>query len=169
MAKSAFYRYWTVAIIEKSGKLTTISVIVRSALTPDGINQYFLIGICLVRRNVSRFLMALLLGLSILFWQAQSGFCATLDGELKQNSPVDYNFTYNMGMKHYKGDGAIQDYKEAAKFFAKAVKGGDQEANYMLGIMYYKGEGFPQSYQRAIKQFNRAAIANNVNAQNRFG
>ena len=40
-----------------------------------------------------------------------------------------------------KGQGVIQDYKEALKWFRLAAAQGDAKAQYNLGVMYDNGEG----------------------------
>jgi len=42
------------------------------------------------------------------------------------------------------GNGALQDYTEAAKWYRKAADRDNAKAQYMLGIMYAIGRGVPR-------------------------
>ena len=46
-----------------------------------------------------------------------------------------------VGVAYYKGEGVLQDHKEAVKWFRKAAKRGEAKAQYNLGQMRLKGEG----------------------------
>ncbi|GFO77175.1 uncharacterized protein BPLS_P5446 [Bathymodiolus platifrons methanotrophic gill symbiont] len=56
-----------------------------------------------------------------------------------------------------RGQGVVQNYKEAVKWFSKAARQGHASAQYNLGLMYANGQGIPQDYVMAHKYFNIAA------------
>ena len=62
-----------------------------------------------------------------------------------------------LGLMYYKGEGVIQDDKEAARWFQKAAKQGHVNAQYNLGMMYDDGKGVLRNYLRAHMWFNLAA------------
>ncbi len=64
---------------------------------------------------------------------------------------------FNLGNKYLYGEGVLQDYAEAAKWYRKAAEQGDAEAQTMLGLMYLNGEGVPQENVQAHKWFNLSA------------
>ena len=45
------------------------------------------------------------------------------------------------------GEGVPQDHARAARWFLKAAKQGDADAQLSVGLMYDKGEGVPQDYK----------------------
>ena len=47
----------------------------------------------------------------------------------------------NLALMYYKGEGVLQDYVEAAKWYRKAAEQGDADAQHNLGVMYHFGEG----------------------------
>ena len=63
-----------------------------------------------------------------------------------------------------KGQGVVQDYKEAVRWFRKAAEQGDAEAQYNLGAMYDIGQGVVQDYTRAHMWMNIAASSGNKGA-----
>src|SRR4051812_31161848 len=48
---------------------------------------------------------------------------------------------FNLGLMYARGDGADQDFREAAKWFLKAAERGDTRAQATLGVMFANGEG----------------------------
>ncbi|HID81457.1 MAG TPA: sel1 repeat family protein [Chromatiales bacterium] len=57
------------------------------------------------------------------------------------------------------------DYAEAAKWYEKAAKQGDSNAQYNLGVMYGNGEGVMQNSKSAAKWFEQAAKQGHSGAQ----
>ena len=55
------------------------------------------------------------------------------------------------------GEGVLQDYREAAKWFRKAADQGHAKAQYMLGNMYAVGRGMPRDDLRAHMWLNLSA------------
>ena len=64
---------------------------------------------------------------------------------------------YQLGEKHYNGDGVPQDYKEAMKWFRLAADQGNADGQRGLGVMYYYGQSVPQNDNRAAHWFRKAA------------
>ncbi len=87
--------------------------------------------------------------------------------DLAEQGNVDAQ--YNLGLMYYKGEGVLQDYKEAEKWFRMAAKQGDPIAQSELASMYAKGEGVPQDYSEAEKWFLKAAEQGNAIAQHNLG
>jgi hypothetical protein len=61
---------------------------------------------------------------------------------------------YNLGVMYAKGQGVVQDYKEAAKWYRLAAEQGSAEAQSNLGFLYEEGQGVPQDYVEAHMWFN---------------
>ena len=55
------------------------------------------------------------------------------------------------------GEGALEDDKEAVKWYRKAAMQGNARAQANFGGMYGTGRGVPQDYKEAIKWFRKAA------------
>jgi TPR repeat protein len=63
-----------------------------------------------------------------------------------------------------KGQGVVQDYAEAVKWYRLAAQQGDASAQYNLGLMYARGEGVVQDYVKGHSWFNLGAASGNANA-----
>ena len=68
-----------------------------------------------------------------------------------------------------KGQGVIQDYKEALKWSRLAAEQGNAIAQSNLGIMYRKGQGVIQDYKEALKWYRLAAEQGDASAQSNLG
>src|SRR4051812_35225908 len=55
----------------------------------------------------------------------------------------DTESQFNMGVMYARGQGAPQNYGEAAKWFRKAAEHGDARAQARLAVMLANGEGLP--------------------------
>ena len=75
-------------------------------------------------------------------------------------------FGYN---SYNKGNGVIQDYAEAVKWYRLAAEQGNQDAQYNLAVMYNKGEGVVQDYVDAHKWYRLAAEQAYAAAQHNLG
>ncbi|GFO75996.1 uncharacterized protein BPLS_P3534 [Bathymodiolus platifrons methanotrophic gill symbiont] len=64
---------------------------------------------------------------------------------------------YYLGVNYFRGDGVVQDYKEAFRWYRKSAEQGFSMAQYGLGLMYASGKGVVQDYVTAHKYFNIAA------------
>ena len=66
---------------------------------------------------------------------------------------------YILGWMYKDGQGVLQDYKEAVKWYTKSAEQGIALAQLNLGVMYYLGRGAPQDYVMAHMYFNIAAVS----------
>lgn len=69
----------------------------------------------------------------------------------------DPEASYQLGILYYRGEGVLQDYGEAAKWFETAAEAGDADAQYNLGLMYANGQGVAKDLVRAHVWFTLAA------------
>jgi TPR repeat protein len=80
------------------------------------------------------------------------------DKTARRLSSAQINAAMNkLGVMYSKGDGVVQDYKEAAKLYRKAAEQGVATAQYNLGKMYIDGKGVEKDYKEAAKWFCKAA------------
>jgi len=64
-----------------------------------------------------------------------------------------------LGELYSKGEGVLQDYKEAVKWYRKSAEQGDASSQGMLGYMYTKGQGVVQDYVVAYMYFSIEALS----------
>ena len=69
-----------------------------------------------------------------------------------------------LGALYYEGQGVLQDYREASKWFKKSAEQGNFVAQHFLGMMYFEGKGVPQDYVMAHMYWNLAASYGHKNA-----
>ena len=81
----------------------------------------------------------------------------------------DAEAQYNLGVMYDEGQGVPQNYKEALKWYTKAVEQGYAEAQCNLGVMYAEGRGVSKNYKEALKWFTKAAEQGYAIAQNNLG
>ena len=67
-----------------------------------------------------------------------------------------------LGTMYATGEGVIQDYKEAFKWFRKAAELGYVKAMYRLGGMYANGRGVIEDDKEAVKWYRKAAELGNA-------
>jgi TPR repeat protein len=67
------------------------------------------------------------------------------------------------------GEGVLQDYEEAVKWYRLAAEQGDAGAQYQLALSYDKGHGVPQDYKEAVKWYRLAAKQELAVAQHNLG
>jgi TPR repeat protein len=67
------------------------------------------------------------------------------------------------------GQGAPQDYAEAAKWFRRAADQGRADAKSLLGTAYINGEGVPQDYATTMHWYRKAADQGQADAQYNLG
>ncbi len=70
-----------------------------------------------------------------------------------------------IGDMYYSGEGIIQDYGEAMKWYRKAANQGNAEGEYNIGILYWNGYSVPEDYDEAMKWFKKAAKQGNLDAE----
>lgn len=64
------------------------------------------------------------------------------------------------------GFGVDKNFKEAIKWYQKAVDAGDKESIYLLGKMHENGEGFDKDFDKALELYTKAAELGYDEAQN---
>jgi len=69
----------------------------------------------------------------------------------------DAGAQFNLGRMYSRGEGAPQNYKEAAYWYRKAAEQGDASAQYNLGLKYHHGKGVPQDYKQAAHWYKKSA------------
>lgn len=79
------------------------------------------------------------------------------------------NDCYRIAEAYYYGNGVVQNYEEAVKWYEKAAQMGHQEAQCDLGNCYYYGEGLPENYERSVYWYEKAAEQGNVRALYNLG
>ena len=71
----------------------------------------------------------------------------------------------NLGRLYESGNGVLQDYEEAVKWYRLAAEQGNTTAQYNLGWMHENGEGVLQDYTEAAKWYRLAAEQGNAEAK----
>jgi hypothetical protein len=71
---------------------------------------------------------------------------------------------FNLGLMYENGEGVVQDYNEAGKWYRKAAEQGFAVAQSNLGVMYGNGLGVIQDYVYAHMWWNIAASNGYKNA-----
>jgi TPR repeat protein len=67
------------------------------------------------------------------------------------------------------GEGVVQDFAEALKWYRKAAEQGYAQAQHNLGVMYKDGTGVVQDYAEAVKWWRKAADQKYAQSQNNLG
>jgi hypothetical protein len=70
---------------------------------------------------------------------------------------------------YFNGEGVVQDYAEAVRWFKLAAAQGIADAQYNIGLMYSNGRGVAQDYVEAVRWFNIAAAQGSAMAQTSLG
>lgn len=70
-----------------------------------------------------------------------------------------------LGVKYYKADGVLQDYKLAYFWLSKAAKQNDANAQFLLGFMYLIDSGLPPDKALAAEWFLKSSKQGNSDAQ----
>ena len=74
-----------------------------------------------------------------------------------------------LGQLYANGQGVLQDYAEAVKWYRLAAAQGSAGGQSGLGFMYEKGQGVLQDYAEAVKWYRLAAAQGNAGAQSNLG
>ncbi len=77
----------------------------------------------------------------------------------------DAGAQFSLALMYCKGEGVVQNYKEAIKWCTKVAEQGYAHAQFNLGLMYYFGEGVEQDYKEAVKWCTKAAAQGFARAQ----
>jgi TPR repeat protein len=75
----------------------------------------------------------------------------------------------NLGVMYQRGQGVVQDYGQAAKWYTLAAEQGLVIAQDNLGLMYAGGHGVAQNYEAAVKWFAEAAEQGYPASQHNLG
>jgi len=76
----------------------------------------------------------------------------------------DTNAQYQLGVLYLNGNGAIQDFEEAAKWFKLAAEKNHMLAQYQLGLMYKTGFGVDIDLKTSYMWLNLSAAAGSEKA-----
>jgi TPR repeat protein len=66
---------------------------------------------------------------------------------------------------YHTGEGVLQDYAEAVRWYKLAAAQGVSKAQHNLASMYYEGKGVVQDYLQAHMWMNLAAVSGKKDAQ----
>ena len=80
----------------------------------------------------------------------------------------DAEAQFNLGV-HFAGEGATQDYTQAAQWYLKAADQSHALAQFNLGIMYAAGQGVPRDESKSMGWMQRAADQGDAGAQYHIG
>lgn len=72
---------------------------------------------------------------------------------------------YNLGVRHFQGDGVLKSPSEAVKFFRQAADLGNAGAQHNLGVLYLTGSGVTNDPVEAAQWFLRSAEQGLAEAQ----
>jgi len=98
-----------------------------------------------------------------------------LDQEIENILKIDFSsindreLQFILGQAFYSGEGIIQDYEEAARWYRLAAAQGDEYAQNKLSYMLYYGHGVKQDYTEAMRWYSFAAAHGDAYAQNKLG
>jgi TPR repeat protein len=81
----------------------------------------------------------------------------------------DAKVQYVLGVRYALGDGVIQDYKAAVKWYRLSAEQGFADAQFNLGVSYARGEGVTRDHKEAAKWYRLAAEQGIAEAQFNFG
>ena len=56
----------------------------------------------------------------------------------------------SLGLRYVRGEGVVQDYKQAFYWFKKAAEQGYAYAQYNLGVCHFESRGVEQDYKKAV-------------------
>ena len=74
----------------------------------------------------------------------------------------------NLGTLYYQGNGVVQDYQQALKWFLEAERGGNTDVQYILGYMYEMGFGTDKDLSQANAWYQKAADNGDTDAAARL-
>jgi RNA polymerase sigma factor RpoD-like protein len=75
----------------------------------------------------------------------------------------------DLGFKYQYGQGVLQNYAEAVKWYRKAAEQGYADAQNNLGVMYDAGQGVDQNYAEAVNWYRKSAEQGYASAQYNLG
>ena len=87
----------------------------------------------------------------------------------QQEEPVGPEAQFRMGLKFAEGEGVVQDYAQAADWYAQAAQQNHSLAQFSLAALYGQGLGVVRDEAQSLKWLTRAANLGNAAAQYRLG
>ena len=87
----------------------------------------------------------------------------------KRAEAGDAEAQQELGRMYASGNGVLQDYTEAVKWFRMAAEQGDEKSQFFLAQSYHFGEKVPTDYAKAAKWYRKAAEQGNTHAQTNLG
>ena len=103
----------------------------------------------------------------ILEWIASARECLE-KGSYPQKRAIAYTFAevqFNLGNRHYNGQGVAKDATEAIKWFRKAAEQDHAGAQFMVGKCYHCGRGVAQDQMEAVRWYLESAKQDYADAQ----
>jgi TPR repeat protein len=82
--------------------------------------------------------------------------------------PKDAIAQFRVGYMYERGDGVVQDYKEAMRLYLLSAAQGNAIAQFRIGYLYEKGWGVTQDDAQAVQWYGKAAAQGNQPANNRL-
>jgi len=76
---------------------------------------------------------------------------------------------FGMGLKFASGEGAAQDFVQAAQWYRKAAEQSHSLAQFNLGTMYANGQGMSRDAAQSVIWFGKAAQSGDAGAQFNLG
>ena len=108
--------------------------------------------------------------LTLLSPAVAQGFTVTTLTELKSLAETgDSSAQLSLGLMYEFGQGVLQDYAEAVKWYRLAAEQGEVDAQFNLGGLYESGQGVLQDYKEAVKWWRLAAEQGEAMAQTNLG
>ena len=86
-----------------------------------------------------------------------SRYCYRVYRKIVRSHPHDHRAWDGLGQCCQYGYGTAPNLRRAKKYYKKAAKLGDADAQNAIGFLYDTGRGVRQSYKRALKWYARAA------------
>ena len=135
--------------------------------------------IILMNKTLITFFTILFCLISSVGWSAdfQKGLAAAERGDfvtaLREWTPLaeqgDASAQSNLGVMYEKGQGVVQNYKIALKWYRLSAEQGNAFAQFNLGLKDEKGQGVSQDYKTAIKWYRLSAEQGHAGAQYNLG
>lgn len=93
----------------------------------------------------------------------------TSESALELATAGDREAQFGLGLKFSTGEGAQQDYGQAAEWYRMAAEQSHGMAQFNLGVMYTEGHGVTRDRAEARSWFGRAAGQGDAGAQHHLG
>jgi hypothetical protein len=114
-------------------------------------------GICVFVVGIEYEKIKLLtIGVFVLILVSEFSNKSKLEILIKSANQGDVEAQYNLGLMYENGQGVLQDYKEAIKWYKKSAEQGDKHAQSNLGRMYRYGWGVSRDYKETVRWYRLA-------------